>query len=85
MTYTVLFKPSAKKDFDRLPLNVRARIASKINGLAHNPFPPGVTKLAGEESTYRIRIGEYRVVYDVIKEKVVVLVLRIGHRREVYR
>ncbi len=85
MTYTILFKPSAKKAFDRLPLDVRRRIASKINGLAQNPFPPGIVKLAGEESAYRIRIGDYRVIYDVLKEKVVVLVLRIGHRGEVYR
>jgi mRNA interferase RelE/StbE len=85
MTYTVLFKPSAKKAYGRLPLDARRRIASKINGLAQNPFPPGVVKLAGEENTYRIRIGDYRVIYDVLQERVIVLVLRIGHRREVYR
>jgi mRNA interferase RelE/StbE len=54
-------------------------------GLAENPYPPGCKKLAGDEGFWRIRVGDYRVVYTVIQSKLVVLVVKIGHRREVYR
>ncbi len=85
MAYAILFKPSAAKEFARLPLAIRARIGKKIGAFAKEPIPPGSVKLVGEESAYRIRIGDYRVVYDVLHDHVVVLVLRVAHRREVYR
>jgi len=84
MRYTVLFKPSAKRQFESLDASVRERIAAKISALAENPFPAGCKKLTGDEA-YRIRIGDWRVIFDVLESEIVVLVLRIGHRREVYR
>lgn len=85
MPYTVLFKSSARKVLDQLEGAIRKKIGLRIDALAANPFPPGVRKISGEENAYRIRVGDYRVVYDVLHKKVVVLILRIGHRRDVYR
>ena len=64
---------------------MRVRISRAIDSLADNPVPPGARKLKGEERSYRIRVGDYRVVYDVLEEVVLVMILRIGHRKDVYR
>jgi mRNA interferase RelE/StbE len=85
MTYRIEFAPSAAREFERLPRDVQARIARKIDGLAANPRPPGVKKLQGPIDRYRIRIGDYRVVYDIYDRILRVLVLKVGHRRDIYR
>ncbi len=85
MCYTVEFKPSAARALRRLPRDVQARIGETITSLAENPFPQGVKKLKGEENTYRVRVGDYRIVYDVDGAALIILVLRVGHRRDVYR
>lgn len=83
--YTVEIKESALKSLSGLPLRQQLRIRQKIDALAGNPYPPGHRKLKGEECSYRIRVGDYRVAYDVFEELVLILVLRIGHRKDVYR
>jgi len=85
MPYSIVFKPSAWKTLEHLESTTRKRVFGRIEALATTPFPPGVRKISGEENAYRIRVGDYRVVYDVLHKKVIVLILRIGHRREVYR
>lgn len=85
MPYTILFKPAANKAFNQLENATRKKIGARIDALAADPFPPGVRKIRGEETAYRIRVGDYRVIYDVLHKKLVVLILRIGYRREVYR
>ena len=75
--------PSAAREFRRLHGSLRERIRSAIDGLAMDPRPAGVVKLAGRDD-YRVRVGDYRVVYAV-DDELVVLVARIAHRREVYR
>jgi mRNA interferase RelE/StbE len=84
MGYRVELRPAAQRELNRIPASDARRILSKITALAEEPFPPGVKKLAGTD-WYRIRIGDYRVVYALEKERLLVLVIRIGHRREVYR
>ena len=84
MRYSIEFVPSARKALLKLPLPIRRRIQVAIDELAEKPFPPGVKKLHGEDG-YRIRVGDYRVIYDVEHRRLLVLVIRIGHRREVYR
>jgi len=69
----------------RVPGRIRSRIAEAIGGLAADPRPPGCKKLAGNADYYRIRIGDYRVLYEVRDRDILVLVIKIGHRREVYR
>ncbi len=68
-----------------LPPAARRRIASRIDALAREPRPPGAKLLAGPERFYRVRVGDYRVVYQVMDKVLRVLVVRIGHRRDVYR
>ena len=74
----------AEKDLDRLPPRGAARVIAALRGLANEPRPPGASKLVAVEG-YRVRVGEYRIVYDVDDAAEVVTVYRIGHRREVYR
>ena len=84
MRYSIEFVPSARRALAKLPLQMRKRIQVAIDDLAENPFPPGAKKLQGDGG-YRIRVGDYRVIYEVEHGLLTVLVIRIGHRREVYR
>ena len=82
--YSVLIQPSAAKELRKLPLEQRRRIVAKIGSLADNPRPYGCEKLV-ENELYRIRQGDYRIVYSIRDEVLTVLVVRVGHRRDVYR
>ena len=62
-----------------------ARIVTQIQTLAVNPFPQGCRKLSGEADTYRVRAGNYRIIYEVEGKNLLILVLKIGHRKDVYR
>jgi len=83
--WRIEFSRSAARQFTALPRKEQERLRARIDRLAENPCPSGVKKLAGEEGLYRLRSGDYRVVYTVQDEVLVVLVLKVGHRREVYR
>jgi mRNA interferase RelE/StbE len=85
VTYRIEFAPLALREFQALPRKLQERLAPKIDGLATNPRPRGVEKLKGSKGQYRIRIGGYRIIYAIEDERLIVLVLRIGHRREVHR
>jgi mRNA interferase RelE/StbE len=84
MAYTVRLKPHAERDLDHLPLDLARRIWTKLLTLEQRPRPAGSTKLEGT-GVYRIRIGDYRVVYVIDDRVRVVEIVRIAHRREVYR
>jgi mRNA interferase RelE/StbE len=83
-SYKLQIKPSAVKEIEALPQKDRRRIIARIQRLSSDPRPPGCEKLSGHE-LYRVRQGNYRVLYTVQDTDVVVVVVRIGHRREVYR
>jgi mRNA interferase RelE/StbE len=83
--YKVVFKPSADRQLRKLPDALQRRIVGKVEMLAHVPKPKGVVKLAGCENLWRIRVGDYRVVYEIQDDRLVVLVLRVAHRKDVYR
>ena len=85
MTYIVQFAPSADRDLGHIDAAERSRIIRKAAELAKNPRPMGVKKLSGTDDLYRIRVGNYRVIYQIIDRIVTVTVVRVGHRREVYR
>ena len=85
MLYAVELRPAARRDLRKIPKMDAGRIIAAIESLAKNPRPPGVKKLVGVEELYRIRVGDYRIVYQVQDERLLVLVVKIGHRREVYR
>jgi mRNA interferase RelE/StbE len=82
-SYKLLIKPSAARELEALPAKDRGRIVAKIQGLANNPRPPGSEKLSGEEK-YRLRQGDYRVLYSVQDASTTVTIVKIGHRREVH-
>lgn len=85
-SYSVRIKTSAAKELEAVePRAIRARIVSRIQALARTPRPVGSQKLAGESERYRLRQGSYRIVYSIDDEARVVEVVKIGHRREVYR
>jgi mRNA interferase RelE/StbE len=85
-SYRVLIKASAAKEIEAVdPKKDRQRIVAAIRSLADNPRPPGCEKLAGEDDRYRIRVGRYRLIYLVGDGELVVVVVRVGHRKDVYR
>jgi mRNA interferase RelE/StbE len=83
-SYSVLIKRSAAKEIDKLPTADRRRVVSKIAGLAREPRPAGCEKLSGEEK-YRLRQGNYRILYEIIDRELIVTVVKEGNRRDVYR
>lgn len=83
--YRVQFKPSADKALSKLPVAVQRRIVAAVDALADDPRPAGAVKLTGEDELYRVRVGDYRIVYQVQDRALLVLVVRVGHRRDVYR
>jgi mRNA interferase RelE/StbE len=85
MAYEVELLPSARRELRRLPKPVQVRIAVGLRELGDDPRPAGVVKLSGAENLWRIRIGDYRVVYEIHDGRLLVLVVRVAHRRDVYR
>ena len=83
--YEICYKPSAEKDFDDIPKAIAQRIVKKIRNLASNPFPSQVAQLSGEEKLYRIRVGDYRIVYAVDSKAKLIFIHYIRHRSVVYR
>jgi mRNA interferase RelE/StbE len=85
MTYTVRLNARVGKVLDRLPPDMRRRLVRRLEALEDNPRPRGLEKLAGVEELYRVRVGACRIVYTIRDRELVVIVVRIGHRRDVYR
>ena len=85
MRYRVEVSPVAHRELRKIPEDKRERILRRIRSLAEDPRPAGVQKLAGEVDGYRIRVGDYRVLYRVKDDVLLIVVVRVGHRREVYR
>ncbi len=83
-SYRVLIKKSAAKELAAIESRDRVRIIERINSLAENPRQPGAEKLSGQDK-YRFRQGDYRILYEIHDREVVVIVVKIGNRREVYR
>lgn len=86
-TYSVEFTKSAKKEFFKLESKIQERVTDALTVLSQNPFSTilNCKKLKGADNLYRVRLGDYRLVYEIRKSVLIVLVVKIGHRREVYR
>jgi len=82
--YRMLFRRSVEKDFSSIPKRDVKRILNRIKTLEENPRPPGSEKLTGQER-YRLRQGRYRIVYSIQDDELTVWVVKIGHRKDVYR
>ena len=84
-SYKVAFKPSVEKDLRSLPPSVVARVLKHIEALKDGPFPRQSIKLAGAELLYRIRVGDYRVIYGIDRDNQQVVIHYVRHRRDAYR
>jgi mRNA interferase RelE/StbE len=82
--YSIFFKDSVRKDLDAIPKSDLQRIIERIASLAENPRPTGCEKLSDQEK-YRVRQGNYRIIYSIQDTQLTVWVVKVGHRREVYR
>ncbi|MDR1513298.1 MAG: type II toxin-antitoxin system RelE/ParE family toxin [Propionibacteriaceae bacterium] len=85
MTYRVDLTAAAARQIKKLPRPARDRVLDAIEDLAEDSRPHGARKLVGEQHAWRVRVGEYRVIYDVLDTELTVTVVRTAHRREVYR
>ena len=83
--YELQFRPAAVRQVRKLPKDVLGRLRTAIEALRDQPRPPGAMKLAGTDDLWRIRIGDFRVVYAIADQALIVTVIRIANRREVYR
>ena len=83
--YTVSLKPAAVRQLEGFPRDIQERIVARLTSLGGNPRPPGTEKLKGSVGLFRVRVGDYRIVYRIEEDRHVVLVVKIGHRRDVYR
>ena len=84
MTYQVVLSPSAIRQLRKLDPDVRRRIQAALELLAENPQPPAATRLVGGAGEWRVRTGDYRIIYEIQEGQLLILVLRVGHRREIY-
>jgi len=85
MRYSIHFKLSAEKSFAKLAKKEQLKIFKAIETLADNPRPHGVKKLKSKTPLYRIRVGDYRVIYTIEKDRVLISIVKIAHRRDVYK
>lgn len=84
-TYQIEWKASALRELKGIDRQAVPRIIAAVGALSDNPFPPGVRKLRGAEHTYRIRVGDYRVLYEVHHDSIRIQIIRVKHRKDVYR
>ncbi len=82
--FQLSIKPAAEKQMDRLPAQVRQRVTKALDDLCLEPRPRGCVKLKGEDNVWRIRVGDYRIVYTIKDDELVVLVVRVAHRKDAY-
>ena len=85
MAYRIELSPRVQRDLKALDGSVRRRIKQRIDALAENPYPSGIKKIEGEDDLYRLRVGDYRILYQVKGNILLILIVGIGHRREIYR
>lgn len=84
MTYQVIIQPAAQRRLKKLPVTVQRELITCVEQLAENPRPVGCKKLKGRENRYRVRTGDYRIIYSIEDAALIVRVIKVGHRRDVY-
>ena len=83
--YTLLIERDAEKGFKRIPKNISNKLITKIKSLKDNPKPGGCRKITGSENDYRVRVGDYRVIYEINENNKQVIILAVGHRKDIYK
>lgn len=82
--YTILYKKSFEKDLRKLPDKIRSSIYKTILELSKEPRPKGSKKLRSQDNLYRYRVGDYRIIYQIIDEKLIIIIINSGHRKDIY-
>lgn len=85
MPYTVVLRPPAQRAIKKLPNEIQSRIIKKIESLESNPRPPGCEKIAGAENLWRVRTGDYRILYEIVEDRLTIFIVHTAHRKDVYR
>ena len=85
MSYQILFKRSAAKALKKIPKAEQKRIANKIDSLSDNLPNPDTTKMKGDNPFHRVRVGDYRIIYEIQDDVLIIMVIKIGHRKDIYR
>lgn len=84
-SYRIEWKHSAQRELRKLPRPIIEKVAVAVENLANDPRPHGARKLVNSDDTYRLRIGDYRIVYDIFEKKLIVEILRVRHRKDAYK
>ena len=84
-SYRIEWKNSAYKELQKLPRPTIVKVVAAISDLSNDPYPSGVKKIIGSERSYRIRVGDYRVIYEIVEDKLIIEIVRVRHRKDVYR
>jgi mRNA interferase RelE/StbE len=85
LSYKIKVKKSAAKALKKIPKADRKRIVHKIDSLAENPLSPDTTKMKGNNPFHKIRVGDYRIVYEIQEDVLLILIVKVGHRKDIYR
>lgn len=85
MEYSIEFRPSVLKSFKRFPKRDLVRIKKKIDELGRNLPEPNTTKMKGNNDFHRVRTGDYRIIYEIHGDRLVVLIVKVGHRKDIYQ
>lgn len=83
--YKVLVTKSAEKALFKVPQKILPKILAALTGLGFDPYPAGAKKLTGYQSVFRLRVQQYRIIYEILGKEIIVKILKIGHRKDVYR
>lgn len=84
-SYRIEWKQSAKKELKKLNKQIILRILQAVENLSDNPYSSSSKKLIGSDSIYRIRVGDYRIIYNIKSSVLIIEIIKVGHRREIYR
>jgi mRNA interferase RelE/StbE len=85
VTFQIEIKPAAQRQIKKLPPSIQEKIFQALEELKFEPRPSNAKKMVGEENAYRVRVGKYRIVYEIYERVLLVVVVQVGHRREIYR
>lgn len=85
MAYSIEFRPAVLKSLERFPKRDLVRIKKKIEELGRTPPEPNTTKMKGNNSFHRIRTGDYRIIYEIHDDRLIILIVKVGHRKDVYK
>lgn len=83
-SYKIEWKSSAQKELRKLDKTVIPRLIEAVAALANNPYPVGCRKIVGSESSYRVRVGNYRIIYQVQNQELIIEIIKVGHRQSIY-